>query len=426
MEKFVSCVTRDQCFAVIRRMEAEGCRPINPDHAWSSYSKEVVIRKNNDKHISYANRQWYTDHGYGGRIITAYQYLNKTNKPILITRKGRVVTAEDKNTGDKAIATCCPTDTFDFGTGAMIAVARLIAQSDKGITKDAEVVLRQLLGYNAETPAEKHKAKVGDKLIIREWDEMRDNEDRDSVGNIFSRNDPQGCFSTAMKSISGKTVVITELDEEDDDRFRIVPSGFPNAKKWWVRRWMVKEFITDESPADEEPTVKFKIGDLVTLKDGLEVGKPYGAVDLLEIMYSNGYGKPMRVTDTTKCEDGDMAYDCAPVSGGRSFWYVEEMLETWDSNKIHEGDKVHVKKGCTEYRYDTYYKWLKDNISDVDLLLGFERRESISTADVYTVVKIAPHEYFTDGQLALIKRTDEIGNTYSYLFNINGLEKVTE
>ena len=89
MEKFVSCVTKEQCSAVIQRMVAEGCRPINPDHAWSSYSKEVVIRGNNDKHISYANREWYTDHGYGGRIITAHQYLNRTNKPILITRKGR-------------------------------------------------------------------------------------------------------------------------------------------------------------------------------------------------------------------------------------------------------------------------------------------------------------------------------------------------
>ena len=171
MEKFVSCVTKEQCSAVIQRMVAEGCRPINPDHAWCSYSREVVIRKNNDKHISYANRQWYTDLGYGGRIITAHQYLNRTNKPILITRKGRVVTAEDKNSGEKAIATCCSTDTFDFGTGAMIAVARLIAQSDKGITKDAETVLRQLLGddVNSDAPAEEEPKpfKVGSLVTLR-------------------------------------------------------------------------------------------------------------------------------------------------------------------------------------------------------------------------------------------------------------------
>ena len=330
MEKFVSCVTREQCSAVIQRMVAEGCRPINPDHVWSSYSKEVVIRKNNDKHISYANRQWYTDHGYGGRIITAHQYLNRTNKPILITRKGRVVTAEDKNTGEKAIATCCPTDTFDFGTGAMIAVARLIAQSDKGITKDAETVLRQLLGYDAETPA--------------------------------------------------------------------------------------------DAPTEEEPTSKFKVDDIVTLKDGLEVGKPYGAVDLLEIMYSNGYGKQMKVVDTIKCEDGDMAYDCAPISGGRSFWYVEEMLEKWDESKIREGDIVRVIN--TGLNYSSYPRWVGEHISDPDMAARY-CFGSPSVDYNYKVIKIAEHE--SNGRtLAYIEQCDGFVFNKCYLVEVKGLEKVTE
>ena len=422
----VWCKTKSQVREVLAKAKKIGYRVHDDyvDRFWRDYRSETVINLNsNGQSVTYCGKDWYEKH-YSEKIISAIEFLGF--KPILITRKGRVVTAEDKNTGEKAIATCSPDDTFDFGTGSMIAVARLIAQSDKGITKDAETVLRQLLGYNDENPAEKHKAKVGDKLIIREWDEMRDNEDRDSVGNIFSRNDPQGCFSTAMKSISGKTVVITELDEEDEDRFRIVPSGFPNAKKWWVRRWMVKEFITDESTAEEEPTAKFKIGDIVTLKDGLEVGKQYGAVDLLEIMYSNGHDKQMKVVDTIKCEDGDMAYDCTPISGGRSFWYVEEMLEPWNENKIREGDKVHVKEGCTKDRYDTYYQWLKDNISDIDFLLGFERSDAISTTDTYTVVKIAPHGHFGDVQLAFIKRTNGFGDTFSYLYDVEALEKVTE
>lgn len=300
---------------------------------WSTHESETVINLHgNDKCITYCYKDWYINHPNFGKIITASKFFGR--KPILITRKGRVVTAENKNTGEKAIATCSPTDTFDFGTGAMIAVARLIAQSDKGITKDTETVLRQLLGYDAETPA--------------------------------------------------------------------------------------------DAPTEEEPTAKFKIGDIVTLKDGLDVGKPYGAVDLLEIMYSNGHNKRMKVVDTIKCEDGDMAYDCAPISGGRSFWYVEEMLEPWDEKKIREGDKVHVSKGCTKDRYDTYYQWLKDNISDVDLLLGFERKDSVSTTDTYTVVKIAPHGHLGDVKLAFIKRTNGIGDTFSYLYDIDALEKVAE
>ena len=334
--EYIICENKAERDAVLAKLESEGYKwankkPLtewNLNDTWGDQSIALYPDKKL-KAVLWAFTR--SEHRHRKDAISAQDYLYKC-KPILITRKGRVVTAEDKNTGEKAIATCCPTDTFDFGTGAMIAVARLIAQSDKGITKDAETVLRQLLG---------------------------------------------------------------------DD-------------------------VSSDSPADKWPTSKFKIGDIVTLKDGLEVGKPYGAVDLLEIMYSNGYGKQMKVVDNIKCEDGDMAYDCAPISGGRSFWYVEEMLEPWDENKIREGDKVHVKKGCTKDRYDTYYKWLKDYISDVDLLLGFERSDAISTTDTYTVVKIAPHGHLGDVRLAFIKRTNGFGDTFSYLYDVEALEKVTE
>ena len=333
--EYIICENKAERDAVLRKLEKNGyiwangesLTEWNMEDVWGD--KSISLSLDKEQMVRWIfTRTEQREHPHA---VSAQHYLYK-HRPILITRKGRVITAEDKNTGEKAIATCSPDDTFDFGTGAMIAVARLIAQSDKGITKDAETVLRQLLG---------------------------------------------------------------------DD-------------------------VSSDSPADKWPTSKFKIGDIVTLKDGLEVGKPYGAVDLLEIMYSNGYGKQMKVVDNIKCEDGDMAYDCAPISGGRSFWYVEEMLEPWDESKIREGDKVHVKKGCTKDRYDTYYQWLKDNISDIDLLLGFGRNDVISTMDKYTVVKIAPHGHFGDVQLAFIKRTNGIGDTFSYLYDIDALEKVTE
>ena len=139
---------------------------------WSTHESETVINLHgNDKCITYCYKDWYINHPNFGKIITASKFFGR--KPILITRKGRVVTAENKNTGEKAIATCSPTDTFDFGTGVMIAVARLIAQSDKGITKDAETVLRQLLGYDAESPVdiptegEPKPFKVGSLVTLR-------------------------------------------------------------------------------------------------------------------------------------------------------------------------------------------------------------------------------------------------------------------
>jgi len=327
----VWCKTKAQVVAVLTEAKKRGYNIDSPTEMgnmfWANYHEETVVNLNgNGRSITYCYKDWYINHPGYGKIITASKFFGR--KPILITRKGRVVTAENKNTGEKAIATCSPTDTFDFGTGAMIAVARLIAQSDKGITKDAEAVLRQLLG---------------------------------------------------------------------DD-------------------------VSSDAPAEEEPTAKFKIGDIVTLKDGLEVGKQYGAVDLLEIMYSNGYGKQMRVTDTIKCEDGDMAYDCAPVSGGRSFWYVEETLELWDESKIREGDIVRVIN--TGLNYSTYPQWVGEHISDPDMAARY-CFGSPSVEHNYKVIKIAEHE--SNGRtLAYIEQCDGFVFNKCYLVEITGLEKVTE
>lgn len=330
----VWCKTKKQLLAVLTEAKKRGYGVDSPtrmtDNFWSNYHEETVVNLNsNGRTITYCYKDWYIEHPNFGNIINADKFL--ATRPILITRKGRVVTAENKNTGEKAIATCCPTDTFDFGTGAMIAVARLIAQSDKGITKDAETVLRQLLGYDAESPV--------------------------------------------------------------------------------------------DIPTEAEPK-PFKVGSLVTLRPDVKPGIEYNGLTLQPgDMYDIACGKPIKVI---RYDSGDQTYLCEAEGAERMWWYDREMLEAWDENKIREGDKVHVKKGCTKNRYDTYYQWLKDNISDVDLLLGFERKDSVSTTDTYTVVKIAPHGHFGDVKLAFIKGTNGIAYTFSYLYDIDALEKVTE
>ena len=172
----VWCKTKSQLDAVLTEAKNRGYAIDSPismaDMFWSSHHEETVVNLNgNGRSITYCYKDWYIEHPKFGKIITADKFFGC--KPILITRNGRVVTAENKNTGEKAIATCSPDDTFDFGTGAMIAVARLIAQSDKGITKDAETVLRQLLGYDAESPVdipteeEPKPFKVGSLVTLR-------------------------------------------------------------------------------------------------------------------------------------------------------------------------------------------------------------------------------------------------------------------
>lgn len=65
------------------------------------------------------------------RVCPAYfdlvkRYKEKLHRPIVIYSRDREVIAVDKNTGKKAIARCCPEDTFDFETGAKIAFNRLL------------------------------------------------------------------------------------------------------------------------------------------------------------------------------------------------------------------------------------------------------------------------------------------------------------
>ena len=175
--EYIICENKAERDAVLAKLESKGYKwgnkkPLtewNLNDTWGDQSVSLHPDKKL-KAVLWAFTR--SEHRQRKDAVLAQDYLYKY-KPILITRKGRVVTAEDKNTGEKAIATCSPDDTFDFGTVAMIAVARLIAQSDKGITKDAETVLRQLLGYDAESPVdipteeEPKPFKVGSLVTLR-------------------------------------------------------------------------------------------------------------------------------------------------------------------------------------------------------------------------------------------------------------------
>lgn len=57
--------------------------------------------------------------------------LEPINETIVIYRKNQEVIALDKTTGNKAIARCCPEDTFDFHYGAALALGRLIDKKKK-------------------------------------------------------------------------------------------------------------------------------------------------------------------------------------------------------------------------------------------------------------------------------------------------------
>lgn len=85
-------------------------------------------------------------HNAGGYCMEDHGYwcsdeMLELAKPetIVIYRKDNEVIALDKSTGKKAIARCCPKDTFDFETGAKLAFDRLLINNKFGAPNIREV-----------------------------------------------------------------------------------------------------------------------------------------------------------------------------------------------------------------------------------------------------------------------------------------------
>lgn len=72
----------------------------------------------------WCERKYYLDKGYK---VVEFKDLCK-NETIVIYRKGNETIALDKRTGKKAVAKCCPDDTYNFDTGAELAFKRLKEQ----------------------------------------------------------------------------------------------------------------------------------------------------------------------------------------------------------------------------------------------------------------------------------------------------------
>ena len=59
------------------------------------------------------------------------------------------------------------------------------------------------------------KYKVGDKAVVREWDDMAKEYGIDGDGDIGLSN--ERCFAEGMKKFCGKTVIITGIAGWEDD-----------------------------------------------------------------------------------------------------------------------------------------------------------------------------------------------------------------
>ena len=222
MDKYVACTTKKQWEAVLKKFDEDGYEWCAGNSVMSgleyfnSYKEDSVLHVYTEsKKLGYGDKEYYR----GKALISAHDFLKGAKtKPIVISRNGRVVTAEDKNTGKKGVATCSPSDEFDFKVGAKLALARLWGEeiSEKASNEDDTYFTDEI--------------KVGNRVKIRDWDDMKNEFGVDSFGYI---NSPVS-FNPSMKEYCGKIAEIIYIDKNDNTFKLSIDDGM-----WWFDKNMI-------------------------------------------------------------------------------------------------------------------------------------------------------------------------------------------
>lgn len=199
--------------------------------------------------------------------------FKKINETIVIYRDDNEVTALDKSTGKKAIARCNPADEFDFYTGAKLAFSRLMGEPVENQQDKLKIVKCD-------------HYEVGDKVLIRDWDDMEKEFGVDRYGDIRSKC----AFLQCMKRNCNQIRTIKKITNcgnyimlEDSSIIDYAFSSDTIAGK------VVEE---SEKPVDE-------------FKPYLEkCGTNYGIIGK-ETPFKDAIGRPLRVGDTVELYDSD-------------------------------------------------------------------------------------------------------------------------
>lgn len=399
---------------------ASGSEPTSWGSGFDRYGVYLVIE--NDVLTFIELEEFEVSDRKGKTVVSAKEFLGKSKSPhIVIFRRGRNVIAKDVATGNEGIAKCSPDDEFCFKTGASIALARLMAKTPDALNHDVKDEWIKALGL---TPVKKRvytdadrNFKVGDRVVVRDWDDMAKEYGVGKWGDI--PKDSQ--FTNSMKHLCGRTATVTCV--EAGFSYKKVKVDFDDKSGstacWTFNPWM---FNPSDAPAQyKTPEAKFKVGDYVTLKEGIASGKKYGALTLYSgRMYDLANGKRLEVETATFNESyGMYSYRCK-AANGNYFYYTELMLDKWDESKICEGDTVKVIN--TGLNYTSYVTWVGKHISDPYMVARF-CFGSPSTDKNYKVIKIAEHER-NHRPLAYIEEIDGFGYNSCYLIEVKGLEKV--
>lgn len=383
--------------------------------SWFEEDGVYLIIKNDVLTFAYVDEFEDSDKK-GKNVVSADEFLGKKKNPsIVIFRRGREVIAKDVATGNEGIAKCSPNDDFCFKTGASIALARLMAKTPDALNHDVKDEWIKVLDL---TPVKKRvytdadrDFKVGDRVVVRDWDDMIEEYGTTECGTIHCRLG----FTNAMRHLCGRTATVTDANKG------CIKVDFDDKSGDTIWFYSSDMFNPTDIPAQSKtPEAKFNVGNYVTLKEGIEANKKYGGLPLLSgPMHDFAYHKQMRVVGVDWQEEvGTYYYECYH-EGKFTFHYSEEMLDKWDDSKIHEGDTVKVIN--TGLNYSSYVKWVGKHISDPYMAARF-CFGTPDTSKKYKVIKIAEHER-NHMPLAYIEETDGLSYNQCYLIEVKGLEK---
>lgn len=177
------------------RWTSSGRRPIEFSYHYYPY----YIYLNINKKISWSND--CSDKFIEIKLDDLFNSLSK--QEIHITRKDNEVHAilkENDKVIKRTVAKCHPEDEFDFKVGSKLVYDRLFEKDNEDEKSE-----------NTETNKPKHEFKVGDKVRIRQWDNMAEQFGLDEEGDIKIPY-PDLVVSAKFKHLCGKTGKIINIE----------------------------------------------------------------------------------------------------------------------------------------------------------------------------------------------------------------------
>jgi hypothetical protein len=321
---------------------------------------------------------------------SAKRFLRRANTSIHIYQRGKTVIAHESETGREGIAKCSPDDKFDFSIGARIALLRLFG----------EEVPDSLTGKD------KAEFKVGDRVVIRDWDDMEKEFGLNCNGNIECNK----TFSQGMRKFCGRVAKITRFNSFDNSVIGLEFEDGTDTGLYTFSTDMIKKVGENHKPT------KFQVGDLVTLKDGVDRYDSPGGIRIHDEMFEMGHCKPMEVEAVDDTIVGTM-YTCKSEHDPYHFTFHDAALDKWEDIKV--GDTVEIVNSgkC----YANYSEWVARNVEDKETIAKYAYGFTPRVGTRGKVLQIADHLRRSDGLLVYINdgTTDKC-----YLIGINGVKKV--